>query len=546
MMLMPVLIVQAFSSCSLVDESEESESVAASLAFNVSVNRGTTRMTDAKTQQPDNAFRGIQDLKIFPFDVEGTIGEGKTPLAGMMYDIHQYTTDSKHYFDDRNVRIPYGTTSLLCYARAAKSLVNETPTPGENFANGCITATGLDAGIPNTSSIAFAPEVIYTTTTTVDETVSPAVHEKATAIANYLTAIANAVPENKNAFLVQFINSGHPVAASSTNVAKLEAWATSNGTTLPTPRPEDIDGYPEDINLPDGAAVVKWNYTAKKFEPQPVTTTEANVNSLNRFIYPAELWYYANSRIKTSIVEQKENYNLRNWAEVLANYETDNGMVNFKTKSVAIKDSLSYAVGCLKIGLVVSSTLKDADNQTITLSAGSQENEEASFPLTAVFVSGQHAQTYNFTAKDDNNELIIYDNQIPTSASMGAAIKANPLTDTPTDYINTLVFQTKDGENVRFALEFTNNSGENFTGRNGIVFAGTKFYMVGTIKVPLSRPNDWEKRAFTKNYTTQGTVRISSLSQAYTYLPDLLDPRLEIGIELVPNWVLSTPTNVPL
>lgn len=129
---------------------------------------------------------------------------------------------------------------------------------------------------------------------------------------------------------------------------------------------------------------------------------------------------------------------------------------------------------------------------------------------------------------------------------MGAAIKANPLTDTPTDYINTLVFQTKDGENVRFALEFTNNSGENFTGRNGIVFAGTKFYMVGTIKVPLSRPNDWEKRAFTKNYTTQGTVRISSLSQAYTYLPDLLDPRLEIGIELVPNWVLSTPTNVPL
>ena len=118
--------------------------------------------------------------------------------------------------------------------------------------------------------------------------------------------------------------------------------------------------------------------------------------------------------------------------------------------------------------------------------------------------------------------------------------------DIPEKYTNTLVFQTKDGENVRFALEFENNSGEDFTGCDGTVFAGTKFYLVGDIKVPTGQTNDWLKRVFTKSYTTQGTVRISSLKQAYTYLPDLLDPRLEIGIKLVPNWMLSTPTNVPL
>ena len=540
MLLMPVLFVQAFSSCSLIDESEEAESVATSLAFNVSVNRSATRMSDEKTQQPNTSFRGIQDLVILPFGIQGTIGEDSEPLPGMTYDMHPNETVIKNYFDDRNVKIPFGTASFLCYARAAKTLANETPTPEENFENGSITASGLDAQTPNTSTFSFAPKVIYTTTTTVNETVTPTVHAKATAIANYLTDIAQAIPEENHDFFLQFINNGHPVAASSTNVTKLEAWATTNGITLPTPRPEGLSDYPSVISLPDGAAVVKWNFTEKKFEPQPVTTTEANVNSLNRFVYPAELWYYANSRIKTSTEAQKEKYNQQNWSDVLASYDTDNGVIDYQTKSVAIKDPLSYAVGCLRIGLVVSSTMKDANDQTITLSANS-------FPLTAVFVSGQHAQAYNFTAKNDNNELIIYDNQMPDNVSMGGAIATHPDEDTPQKYVNTLVFQTKDGENVRFALEFTNNSGVDFMGTNGIVFAGTKFYLIGTIKVlPGIQTDDWKKRAFTKNYTTQGTVRISSLSQAYTYLPDLLDPRLEIGIRLVPNWIQSTPTNVPL
>ena len=83
-------------------------------------------------------------------------------------------------------------------------------------------------------------------------------------------------------------------------------------------------------------------------------------------------------------------------------------------------------------------------------------------------------------------------------------------------------------------------------GNNGMVFPDTKFYLVGTIKVPTGQTEDYKKRAFTKAYTTQGTVTISSLKQAYTYLPDLLDPRLEIGIELVPTWIQSTTTNVPL
>lgn len=546
MLLMLVLLAQALGSCSLIDEdlsdnTQETNNV--SLAFDVSVLRSGTRMSDEVTQQANN-FRGIQDLYLLPFRIEGLIGSDQESLSGNICNPYR-VDDTYHYIDYQAIDIPIHTASFLCYARAVPTYGSAVPTSEQKFTNGSIVRT-IRSGKLYPSDISFAPEVIHN---------SVAVEEgdKASKIAAYLTAIANAIPENKRDFFLQFINSGHPVACSSTNVARLEAWAKSNGVTLPTPRPESIDDYPSYINLPDGAAVVAWNESTNKFEPQTVTTTEVNINRLNRFAYPAELWYYANSRIKTSTSNQKDNYTNKDWSKVLAKYETDNGVMDLNVKSVAIKEPLSYAVGCLQIGLVLGNTLKDAGvpSKTITLSESRAASGETpavtgSFPLTAVIVSGQHAQTFDFTAKDDNNELIIYDNQIPEGISMGDAIAEYPSTDNPEKYVNTLVFQTWDGENVRFALEFENNSGEDFTGCDGTVFAGTKFYLVGDIKVPTGQTNDWMKRVFTKNYTTQGTVRISSLKQAYTYLPDLLDPRLEIGIKLVPNWVLSTPTNVPL
>lgn len=516
--------------------SDGQKSVGVSLAFDVSVLRGGTRMSDAVTQQPNTPYRGIQDqdLYLFPFDVEGVIGSNEDALTGNVLSPYLINEAQHYYMDDNSPDVRIGTVSFLCYARA-RAVPSNVSSGDAKFVNGSIMAT-IPEGEPNTSNISFAPEPIYTAKTGE----IPTVHAKATAIATYLTDIAKVIPADNNEFFLKFINYGHPIACSSTYVEKLAEWAVSNGVNLSSITNTYDTDYPANISLPDGAAVVKWNETAQKFEPWTVTTTEVNINRLDRFVYPAELWYYANSRIKTSAKSQKENYNLTKWSDVLAKYETDNGVLNFNVKSVAIKEPLSYAVGCLQIGLVANNTMSDADGKTITLSAVNN-----TFPLTAVFVSGQHAQAFDFTAKDDNNEQIIYDKEI-TGISMGTATTASLSAATPTAYTNTLVFQTKDEQNVRFALEFTNNSGQDFVGSNGIVFNGTKFYLVGTIEVPVGQTDDWKKRAFTKSYTTRGTVRISSLKQAYTYLPDLLDPRLEIGIKLIPDWILSTPTVVPL
>ena len=503
-----------------------------SLAINISTNRNVTRMSETVTHQTGQSYRGIQGLKLFPFNIESTIGENKLPLQGMEYEMEQNEDVRTNYFDNHSVKIPDGTASFLCYAQAVPATTTGSVTDNSDFVNGSITATGLDVGIPNTSSISFAPKVIN----------SNDVGDNASKIATYLTAIANAIPDEEHDFFLKFINRGHPVASSSRNAEKLAAWAVSEGgVSLAGISKTYDDSYPSNINLPDGAAVVKWNTATGEFEPQPVTTTEANVNRLDRFIYPAELWYYANSRIKTSFVSQADNYG-QSWDAVLAGYENDNGVMEFSVHSVAVKDPLSYAVGCLQVGLVVNNTLTDANEEqptTITLSSTVGETE-GTFPLRAVFVGGQHAQAFNFTPKNDNTEYIIYDKEI-TGITMGDA-----KTPTPSKHTNTLVFQTQDGMSVRFALEFENNTNENFWGVNGIVFAGTKFYLVGNIKVPTGQAEDYKKRAFTKAYTTQGTVTISSLKQAYTYLPDLMDPRLEIGIELVPSWIQSTTTNVPL
>ena len=550
-MLMALLVLSCTSDETL-SSTDSLETVPVSLTMNVSTNTASTRMTAAMTQQTGQVFRGIQDQRLFPFAADALednlIVSGKHPLTTYITDLAKYNeeADNLHYFNDRSVKIPNGTAAFLCYCRATDSALKNKFEKGSLITN-IIKENAEDEldllSSSTTSDIQFEPEKIHNST---------AVETTLANIADYLTAIAAAVkatPGKEDIYRILTTGSSietlkphtHLLACSSTNVAKLAEWVAAEDVTLPTPT-TTITGYPASINLPDGIAVVKWNYTSKVFEPQVQTNTDVNnINSLNRFVYPAELYYYANSRIKTSRSIRKQDYSNRSWEKVLEEYDSGYGEMDFSVHSVAIINPLSYAVGCLHVGLNVQSTLEDAAGEPITLTSG----ENASFPLTAILISSQFAQGYDFTPKGAE-ECIIYDPTIEGGISMGGSIVSTPTT--PSKYTNTLVLQTKDGAPVRFAMEFTNNSGNDFQGINGTVFNGTKFYLVGTIKVPaaVDQDKDYKKRVFTKNHITQGVVRISSLKEAYTYLPDLLDPRLEVGIQLVPNWIQVTTTNVPL
>jgi hypothetical protein len=87
-------------------------------------------------------------------------------------------------------------------------------------------------------------------------------------------------------------------------------------------------------------------------------------------------------------------------------------------------------------------------------------------------------------------------------------------------------------------------------GHDGIVYPGTKFYLLGEVNPhsPASTTNmndENRNRVFTQDYTTTFLMRVKSFKYAYNVMPDLLTPRMEIGVEVV-DWETIRPTVVEL
>ena len=144
-------------------------------------------------------------------------------------------------------------------------------------------------------------------------------------------------------------------------------------------------------------------------------------------------------------------------------------------------------------------------------------------------------------------DSFIYDTQV------GAGLS---LTETEKNINSTLVLQSYDtgeGENkdkaeeVTVILEFLNNSGKKFKGKGGVIYEGTKFYLIGKITPQeIVNPKDYEKRVFTQDYVTTVSTKVETLANAYNVLPDLLGGRLELGVQLTTNWIQAETTNVTL
>lgn len=322
--------------------------------------------------------------------------------------------------------------------------------------------------------------------------------------------------------------------------------------------PTDIatyDKYPSNKHLPDGAAVLQWGKKADNtygFIPQIQTTNTANVSSINRYTYPAELYYYGNSPIKTSDdevpVSKYSGTGITTWKDVVDNLYTSGSVVSYNTKAVAIVDPMQYGVACLQGSvLATSSSLNDADNTSVSLTNSFSQN---SFPITGLIVSGQYPVNFDFTPRLDgaseDNEHFVYDSYL-SGTEMYLKNNNNP------DVFYTLVLQTHDYEDVTIILELQNNSDKDFKGVNGIVYRGTKFYLAG--KVELSALTDDDKdgvdadaqsRVFTQDHTTVINMKVNfnSLKKAYNVMPNIQSGRLEIGVDINLKWAQATPQTI--
>ena len=554
-----ISVILLMTGCATDDElpqvSETDATVVADIAFTVSKEaRPTTRMSSAVVQEEGQAYRGIEMRHIVPFNIASAekVTTSDMPKAFQVFGDGEKLVDSRAYYYYDNCTLMSGVNAFLCYGCAPQA-------SGDKHINGSLVETFPADMAPK--DIRFSLEAITNN-----------VHPTATALANYMTAIANAEGNDvkwkdaPNATLgvmyLNFVNKteedvGEPLPGSATNIraytqtlkSALNNMTLSDATdrairdaiiaTIDNYEDDNWKGFPASIGLPDGAAVIRWSDAA--FEPQVITTTLADINGIDRYAYPAELYYYGNSRIYTSTIDKrKAQYTDREWNLILADYEYADGVVSPNTTSVAIKEPLQYGVAHVQITLkkTDSSNLKDADGEDIPVG-------DSNFPLTGVIVGGQLPVGFDFTPTtaypvySEADMKFIYDNQLPTLYLSSSADATQP--------INTLALQTYDNKKVPVALEFTNNSGMDFKGLGGTVLNGTKFYLVGEIDPEQFKDDsrtEIRDRVFTQDYTTTLNIKVTGLEKAYNVVPNLLSPRLEMGIELVPKWVATTPDEV--
>ena len=555
------------------DIDDTSASVSARLALAVSqVSTPTTRQGGDVVQT--SSVRDIELLRFIPFaaPVNGSsISVSDVPkslsLSGGSAE-HWYGKEKERFFLSQGFLLTPGTASFLIYGRAKPQ--------GEAAENGALTATLPNDGAP--SGISFNLHQIKATTDVPDD---------AKAIAAYLNRIAAAEAtidgvsyswKNSTNSLLKvlyrnFIGQGEDftsskMAGSSANVSKMvedlrftlnnqneHFIGDATGTAIRNAIVAEIDNhadfpdnYPSSLGLPDGAAVLMW--TAENgFVPQVEASTMADILNIDSYCYPAELYYFTNSLIRTSNADVSSDYYSEYllWSYMLSEHYNSGSSVTSNTHAVAIVDPLQYAVSCLQVKLKQApATLLDSQGQEIAVT-------ETAFPLTGIIVGGQHKVGFDFkpldpTESEPNPERFIYDSQLKTNMASGTADYFYLSPDVvESDPVGTLVMQSNNDEEVKVVLEFQNNSGTEFYGaNNGLVYPGTKFYMTGSVKPPADRTKDYESRIFTQDYTTTLSIRVNTLEKAYNVLPDLLSPSLEVGIQITNKWVQSTPSTVVL
>ena len=545
-----LLLGMMMVSCSTIDDmlgDDTTQPQATQVDLLVNVGNRAQNTSQALTRNSvDPEFQGMDLLVAIPYHTNGAnVTASDNPLIDLVgadednlakkYETEKYNT----YYVDR-CYLMTGTDRMLVYGKATKPSTTNPAVYGE--------LSALPTIRKKTADIQFSLTSIR------ESTEAPT---DAKVLANYMTTIANTTgwstttdPTLKSYYL-DFIRMGSEGAGlMSGAAANIKAFVTALKTLL-TGRTDavstaiiatiddtDISGntYPQSIGLPDGAAVIRW--TGNKFEVRTTTTTLDNINGINRYTYPAELMFFVDSPIRTSeeevaktVYESAPTNQL--WSAFLNTYYNGSTAVNTNTKAVAVENPIQYGVAKLNLTLTgMSATLKDAKDEVVS------NTSMTTLPLTGVIIGGQHTVGFNMKpqgAQTDVDGRFIYETNVDNTNYATEGYKTS-----------TLVLQSYDNEKVPVILEFENNTGNAFTGKDGTVYPGARFYLIGMMD-PAGKGSDaYANRVFTQDYITTISMNVTSLAKAYTCMPDLLAPRLEIGIQVVTKWIQATTTNVEL
>ena len=545
-MLLGMMIVSCSTSDDMSDEQGMEQPTAKQVDLLMSIgNRAKPRQISANTHRAAT-FQGMEQLVAIPFHTDGaavsTTDQPLIDLVGANEDnkTKEYETETEKYntYYVNSCHLMTGTDRMLVYGKA-KPVSNNLKVNGQLSVLPTIRKKTAD--------------ILFSLTSIRESTEADA---DAQALANYMTAIANTTgwstttDATLKSYYLDFIRMGSEGAGlMSGAAANIKAFATALKALL-TGRGDDVstaiisnigDGttiagntYPRSVGLPDGAAAIRW--TGSKFEVKTTTTQLDNINGINRYTYPAELMFFVDSPIRTSAEEVSKTIyqeNTQTWSAFLDTYYTGSTAVNTNTKAVAVANPIQYGVAKLDLTLTtMSTTLLDAKDEVVT------NANMTTMPLTGVIIGGQHTVGFNMKPQGEQTDVdgrFIYETTIDATNYTTQGYKTS-----------TLVLQSYDNEKVPVILEFENKTGHAFTGKDGIVYPGTRFYLIAMIDPAGQGAGDYANRVFTQDYTTTMSMSVTSLAKAYTCMPDLLAPRLEIGVQVVTKWIQATTTNVEL
>jgi len=536
-MLLGMMIVSCSTSDDMSDEQgmEQPTAKQVDLLMSIGDRAMKPRQISANTHRAAT-FQGMDLLVAIPFRTNdapvAVTDEPLIDLVGAKENPNRVENHDNYYVE--SCQLMTGTNRMLVYGKA--KTVSEDPKVNGKLSD-------LPTIRKKTADIQFS-------LTSIRESTEP--HADAQALATYMTTIANtpgwSTTENPTlkSYYLDFIHSdgegGGLMSGAVENikafVAALKELLKNNTDAVSTAIVSNINNnssiedneYPRSIGLPDGAAVIRWMGT--KYEVRTTTTTLDNINGINRYTYPAELVFFTDSPIRTSAQEvPKATYQAATtpWATFLTTYYNGSTAVNTNTKAVAVVNPLQYGVANLQLTLTgMAATLRDAKDVPVT------NADMTHLPLKGVVIGGQHTVGHNMKPRGEQTDVdgrFIYETSI---------IDGNKT--------NTLVLQSYDDEKVPVILELENKTGHAFTGKDGIVYPDMRFYLIALID-PADKKEagkDYTNRVFTQDYTTTMSMSVTSLANAYTSMPDLLAPRLEVGVQVVTKWIQATTTNVEL
>ena len=524
----------------------------------------TTRQTAAIAQaQATPTFRGMQNIKLIPYGA--AVETTSTPLNSKVFELPNFGSSTDPNWDlatqkakvYKNLDVPIGTKVFMFYSQAKVD--------GTSFNNGVLNAPASYAGAASTYNFSLQP--IQTT-----YTYSQAGDVKGYAICQYLKGIRETAGITSSA-LQSLLTNFKPTAASSASVQfavqalwdQVKTYTTTDGKDLVKASIEgtsnayatisagdvvtftantDLTGYPANLNLPDGAVAIDWSTPATPAINGP--SVGLSLTDLTHYVYPAALYYRANSTIGVSSnANVSTTYSTDDWATIAASskYTWTDAVVGADTRSIALHDQIQYAVGRFDLTIkAAAATLYDNYGNPISVATDG-------FPVSAVIIGGQKNVLYDFTPTGTAT-YTIYDNVMngTVAAKANEAVGKN----------HTLVLETATtAKQVNVAVELTNNTGVAFRGKDGTVPAGGKFYLVGTLDLDktgeITQPTAGNRtKIFEQDYTTSANFTINvgtaasgtpskdtnttGLGAAYNVIPDLTVSQMEVAFSVDLDW----------